>query len=161
MTLRTAALALAVALSLPAHAQPAPAAPAATAAGELAAVRDALKSDKRAFVAAELKLTDEEAKRFWPVYDNYQRNLDATVRRSTRVIEEVVALDKPLTEANAKRIANELVLIDEEEAKDRRKLYNQLKRVLPPVKGLRYLQIENKARALRTYDIANALPLAK
>ena len=155
----TLALALAVALSLPVHAQPAPAG--ATAAGELSAVRDALKSDKRAFVAAELKLTEEEAKRFWPVYDNYQRNLDTTVRRSARVIEEVVALDKPLTEANAKRIANELVLIDEEEAKDRRRLHNQLKRALPPVKALRYLQIESKARALRTYDIANALPLAK
>lgn len=157
MILRAVTLAVALALAQPSHAQQArPAEP-----DQLAQVRTAVGADKRGYVASTLALTDVEAKRFWPIYDNYQRHLDTTVRRSSRLVEELVATDRPLTAANAKRLANELVAIDDEEAKDRRRLHNQLMRALPPVKALRYLQIENKARALRTYDVAAALPLVK
>ena len=124
-------------------------------------LRDAVKSDKRAYVASALALTDAEAKRFWPIYDNYQRHLDTTVRRTSRLVEEVVGLAGPLTDANAKRLANELVAIDEEESRDRRRMHGRLMRALPPKKALRYLQIENKVRAIRIYDIAGVMPLAK
>ena len=148
------ALALALALPIPVHAQPAPA-------SDIAEVRAALSSDKRAYVARQLGLTESEAKRFWPIYENYQRNLDATVRRNSRLVEELVGLDGPLTDTYAKRLAQEMIAIDDEESKDRRRVRNQLMRALPPVKALRYLQIENKARAVRSYDIAAAIPLVQ
>ena len=44
---------------------------------DMQALRAAVRSDKKAFVASTLKLTPAEAKRFWPVYDNYQRVLDS------------------------------------------------------------------------------------
>lgn len=139
------------------HAQQArPAEPA-----EIAAVRAAIGGDKKAYVAQTLALSDAEAKRFWPVYENYQRQLATTTRRSSRTVEEVVALDRPLTDIHAKRLVQELAAIDDEEAKDRRRMQNQVAKVLPPVKALRYLQIENKARAIRAYDIAGAMPLVK
>jgi hypothetical protein len=153
----TLATLLALAPLLPVAAQQPPPAPA----GDLAALRAALGADKRAYVARELNLTEVEAKRFWPIYDNYQRHLDTTVRRGSRLVEELVGLDRPLTDAHAKRIAVELSAIDEEEAKDRRRVHNQLMRVLPPSKALRYIQIENKARALRMYDVAGAIPLTR
>lgn len=156
MTLAKAiTLCAALALALPLHAQQAR--PTETA--ETAAVRAAVTGDKRAYVAQALALSDAEAKRFWPVYENYQRQLATTTRRSSRVVEEVVALDRPLTDIHAKRILQELAAIDDDEAKDRRRVHNQAVKALPPVKAMRYLQIENKARAIRAYDIAGAMPL--
>lgn len=128
---------------------------------EIAAVRAAVAGDKKAYVAQALALTDAEAKRFWPVYENHQRQLATTTRRSSRVVEEVVGLDRPLTDIHAKRILQELAAIDDEEAKDRRRMQNQVAKVLPPIKALRYLQIETKARAIRAYDIAGVMPLVK
>src|SRR6185437_1721643 len=37
------------------------------------ALRTAMKTDKRAYIASQLSLTSAEAKRFWPIYDSYQR----------------------------------------------------------------------------------------
>jgi Spy/CpxP family protein refolding chaperone len=159
MTFKACTLAVALALALPLHAAAQSAAP--PPAGDLGAVRAALAADKRAYVAGELGLTPVEANRFWPIYENYQRQIDTTNRRNARLVEEVVALDRPLTDAHAKRLAQEYVAIRDEEAKDRRRVHNQLMRALPPTKALRYLQIESKAHALRQYDIAGAIPLVK
>ena len=38
-------------------------------------VREAMRADKKALVAANLQLTDAEAKAFWPVYDKYEKDL--------------------------------------------------------------------------------------
>ena len=53
---------------------------------DMQALRKAVQSDKKALVASTLKLTGAEAKRFWPVYEAYQRDLDlANRRRSVRL----------------------------------------------------------------------------
>jgi hypothetical protein len=51
---------------------------------DLQAMRQAVKNDKRAYVESVMKLTDAEAKRFWPIYSAYQQTLDAGVVVSWR-----------------------------------------------------------------------------
>jgi hypothetical protein len=133
---------------------------------DMQALRTAVRADKKAFVASTLQLTPLEAKRFWPVYDTYQRVLDATNRRLALGVLAVVRLDKPITDLYAKNLANELIAADEEEVKARRALHNRLMRgvptrVLPPSKAARYLQLESKIRAMQDYDIATGIPLVK
>lgn len=133
---------------------------------DMQALRTALRSDKKAFVASTLKLTDAEAKRFWPAYDAYQRDLDTTNRRRVVAVEGLVASDKPLSDLYAKNLANELVAADEAEIKARRSLHNRLMRgvptrILPPKKAARYMQLEAKIRAVQAYDIAANIPLIR
>jgi len=40
---------------------------------DMQALRAAVRTDKKAFVASVLALTDAEAKKFWPAYDAHQR----------------------------------------------------------------------------------------
>ena len=47
---------------------------------DMQALRDAVRADKRKYVASLMTLTDAEAKRFWPIYDKYQRDIDETNR---------------------------------------------------------------------------------
>lgn len=133
---------------------------------DMDALRAAVRADKRTFVASTLALTPAEAKRFWPIYDSYQRVADAATRRRSVALEAIVGLDKPITDAYAKNLANELIAADEQEVKARRALSNRLlrgvpTRVLPPRKAARYLQLEYKIRALQAYDIASGIPLVK
>ena len=128
---------------------------------DLAALRTAAKTDKRAFVAATLALSDSQAKKFWPVYDAYQRSLDAANRIRAVAIEGLLSRDKPITDLYAKQLAAELVESDEAEVKARRTLYNRVMRALPPTKAARYLQLESKIRAVQNYDLAAAFPLIK
>jgi hypothetical protein len=133
---------------------------------DMQALRTALRSDKKAFVASTLKLTDAEAKRFWPAYDAYQRDLDVTNRRRVVAVEGLIASDKPLSDLYARNLATELIAADEAEIKARRSLHNRLMRgvptrILPPKKAARYLQLENKIRAVQAYDIAATIPLIR
>jgi hypothetical protein len=47
------------------------------------------------------------------------------------------------------------------ETKARRTLYNRVMSALPATKAVRYLQLENKIRAVQAYDLAQSLPLIK
>src|SRR5262249_45714716 len=73
----------------------------------------------------------------------------------------LIARDKPMSNAYAKALVNDLIASDEAEIKARRKLYNSLIKALPPTKAARYMQLEAKARAYQEYDIAPTLPLVK
>jgi hypothetical protein len=142
-----------------AYAQPAP----AIDASDLQALRTVLQSesDKRTYVASTLALTEAEAKKFWPIYDNYRLALDATNRRLTRTLQDLAALERPMSEAYAKNVAAELVSIDDAEIRARRTLNARVLRALPPKKAIRYLQLEAKFRSLRAYDLAGTFPLVR
>ncbi|MCC7216059.1 MAG: hypothetical protein IT517_04750 [Burkholderiales bacterium] len=128
---------------------------------ELEALRADARKDKRALVASTLQLTDAEAKKFWPVYDRYQSELNVYRRERNVALEELVSRDKPMTNRYAKDFANELLKIEEQEIKSRRKMHNAVMRALPPKKAAQYLQIEQKLRAAQAYEIAVAFPLEK
>ena len=134
---------------------------------DMDALRKAVRADKKAYVASVMKLTPAEAKKFWPVYDTYQRDLDVANRRRAVVVEAIVIMDRPLSNLYAKTLANELILADEQEIKARRTLHNRLikpvpgRLVIPAAKAARYLQLESKIRALADYDIASTIPLVK
>lgn len=134
---------------------------------DMDALRAAVRADKKALVASTLKLTDEEAKKFWPVYDAYQRDLDLANQEVALVVKDLVGLDRPINDLQAKAMANHLIAAAELEVKARRTLHNRLIRplpgrtVMPATKGARYLQLESKIRAIQAYDIAATLPLVK
>jgi len=128
---------------------------------ELQALRASAKTDKRALVASTLQLTPAEAKKFWPIYDTYQRQLDLVTRRRNVALEGLVARDTPLSDLYAKNLTNELIGVEEQEIKARRKLTNAVMRALPPKKAARYMQLEAKLRAAQDYEIAVVFPLVK
>jgi Spy/CpxP family protein refolding chaperone len=128
---------------------------------DMQALRSALRTDKKAYVASVLKLTDAEAKKFWPAYDAYQRTFAMTNREKSVTLEGVIAQDKPISDPYAKQIAKEVIAADEVEVKARRTLYDRLVKAVPAKTALRYLQLEAKFRAVQAYDIAQAIPLVK
>jgi Spy/CpxP family protein refolding chaperone len=128
---------------------------------DMQALRAAVKADKRALVASALNLTPAEAKKFWPIYDAYQRSVDVANRERTVAIEGLIGQDRPLSDPYAKNLAKDLVTADEAEVKARRTLYNKVMRALQPKKAARYLQLESKIRAVQAYDVAVAIPLVK
>jgi Spy/CpxP family protein refolding chaperone len=128
---------------------------------DLAAMAQAARKDKRALVAEKLQLTPAEARKFWPVYDNLQRDLTKLTRDRNVSLEILVNRDRPPSNAYAKQVVNDLMSIEEQEVKAMRKASNASMRALPPRKAARYMQIENKLRAVQDYEIAVAFPLAQ
>jgi Spy/CpxP family protein refolding chaperone len=158
--LATAVMAAALAFSAAAQ-TPAPAKPAAPAPSAADEARKAASADKRGLVEKNMQLTPEEAKKFWPIYDAYQKELDKIVQKQNRAVLDYVNGESSMTDANAKRIAREVLAADAEEQKLRERTSKKMLEALPAKKAVRFLQIENKLRTLNRYDIAERIPLVK
>ena len=128
---------------------------------EVQALRTAAQKDKRGLVASTLDLTPAEARKFWPVYDTYQRDLARYQRARNVALETLVARDRPMSSPYAKNLSNDLLAIEEQEIKSRRRMHTAAMKALPPKKAAQYMQIESKLRAAQDYEIAIAFPLEK
>jgi hypothetical protein len=156
------ALALTTAALMPAHAQQKPAG-AAQSADSMQILREKLQADKKQLVSANMTLTDAEAKSFWPIYDEHQRMLQ---EMNDRLATLLVSYSKEyntasLTDEKAVALLERYFAMEEEELKLRRAFVPRLAKVLPGRKVARYIQIENKIRALVKYEIAGEVPLVK
>ncbi len=149
----------------PAPTQPAGTKPAAikptSAETDMQILVDKVKADKKLLVAANMDLTDTEAKAFWPIYDDYQKELKALNERLTTAIKGYAdAYNKnALTDAQATKLVSDTLAIDQDEVAMRKKFAMTLSTVLPGKKAARYLQIENKIRAALRSEMAEQIPL--
>jgi CHASE3 domain sensor protein len=126
-------------------------------------LREKVKADKKLLVATNMELTESKAKGFWPVYEEYQKGLATINQRIAKLIESY-ATDyraNTLTDEKAKKLIDEFVAIDKAEAELKRSYIPKLSKVLPAKKVARYLQIENKIRAVVKYELADGVPLVQ
>jgi len=126
-------------------------------------LRQKIKADKKLVVAENLKLTDAEGANFWPVYEAYQKDLQQINERlATAILRYADAYDNgPVTNEKAKQLLDEYLAIDDAEAKLQGAMTPKILAALPAVKAARYIQIENKIRAVVRYELAAAIPLVE
>ena len=122
-----------------------------------------IKADKKLVVAQNLQLTDAEGTAFWPVYDAYQRDLEQINKRMTTMIRAYAdAYNKgPVANDVAKKLLDEALAIDDAEAKLKSSSAPKILAVLPVNKAARYIQVENKIRAVLRYELAAGIPLVE
>jgi Spy/CpxP family protein refolding chaperone len=118
-----------------------------------------IQADRKAIVAKSMDLTAEESAKFWPLYETFQRELAVPRNTITRALLDYVAAGDSLTDANARRIVEQILAAEKDEARLRDKHFRRLLKVLPARKAARYMQIENKIQAVVRYEGARAVPL--
>ncbi|HSB70985.1 MAG TPA: hypothetical protein VLT62_16785 [Candidatus Methylomirabilis sp.] len=152
--LRLFAIALVALIAVPAFAQDKPA-------NNMEILRQKIKADKKLLVAANMDLTESEAKGFWPVYDSFQADLQALNERLGKLIVRYADLYKArtLTDDAAKSLMDEALAIEQAEVNLKQAYVPKLAAALPATKVARYLQIENKIRAVIKYELADGIPL--
>jgi len=124
-------------------------------------LRAKLQADKKLIVAANMELTEDEARGFWPVYDAYQADLQKANDRILALIRAYGPIYRSESTAadEATKLIDEKLAIDQSEVERDRAYVPKLSAVLPPRKVIRYLQIEAKVRAVVRYQLADHIPL--
>ena len=132
-------------------------------ADNLQILREKIKADKKLVVATNMELSESEAKRFWPIYDAYQKDLQKINRRIAVLLGSYTdeMRGKTLSDDKAKKLIDEALAIEQSEADLKSNYAPKLSKALPITKVARYLQIENKIRAVVRYDLAQGVPLAR
>ena len=122
-------------------------------------LRDTIRVNKKALVAANLTLSDEEATKFWPACESYQKDLSAVQDRLVKVIQDYAANYKSLSNEKATQLVEAYLSVEEDRAKVRRAHLTEISSALPGRKVARFYQIENKMDAVLRYDLAAEIPV--
>jgi len=130
---------------------------------EFEKTRAEMQKQKDAVVAADMKLTDQESKAFWPLYREYQGALRKLQDRSIKLLAEYAQEreKETFTDQKARALLDESLDIEQEDIRLKRAYLDQFSRILPARKVMRYFQLENKIAAMVNYQMTQGVPLAK
>jgi hypothetical protein len=135
----------------------------AQSADNTAILLEKVRADKKLLVAANMNLTEQEAAAFWPVYDAYQKELDALNGRTKAMIKRYAEAFNQgagtVSDDTAKSLLDEALAIEGSELDLRKSYVPKFSKVLPAAKVARYYQIENKIRSAVKADLAGGIPL--
>jgi hypothetical protein len=133
-----------------------------SAANNMEILREKIIADKKFLVANNMNLTEAEAKAFWPIYEAYQTDLHQINQRLVNVVNDyALAYNKgALLNDTAKKLLDEAIAVELAEVKLKQSYVPKLGKALPAAKVARYIQIENKIRAIVRYGLAETIPLA-
>lgn len=122
---------------------------------------DAIRSNRKALVAVNLNLTDEEAAKFWPIYDRYQKEINALGDRLIGVIQDYSANFSDLSNDKAMQLVDDYLTVEADRVKVKRAYLDEFAKALPGRKVARFYQIENKMDAVIRYNLAATIPVVE
>jgi predicted negative regulator of RcsB-dependent stress response len=124
-------------------------------------LRKDVRSQKKQLIAANVPLTDAEAQKFWPVYDQYTADLVAINNDKYQLIKEYAQGYNTMTDAQADDWTQRLLKLDANVAGLRQKYWSNFRKVLPAKKTALYEQVERRAQMLIDLQISSQIPLAQ
>jgi hypothetical protein len=124
-------------------------------------LRSTIRANKKALVAANLTLSDDEAGKFWPLYDEYQKKITAVNDRLVEIIRDYTTNYAALSDEHAMKLTNQYLGVEEDRIKVRREYLPQFGKFLPGRKVARFFQLENKMDAVVRYDLAEEIPVVE
>lgn len=127
----------------------------------LTVLLDTLRANRRAFVAVNLTLDEQEAAQFWPRYDRYQEAMRPIADRQAALVEDYITHFRDLSNERALALANDYLAIEADRLRVRRELIDELAKVLPGRTVARVLQLENKMDAVLRFDLAARIPVVE
>lgn len=122
--------------------------------------RTDLRKQKREIIRALTTFTDAQEKAFWPVYDNYEKELMKVNDLRLGVIKDYASNYATLTDAKALELAARSMDFQEKRMSLRKAYMEDLKKVLPGILVARLMQLENQTDLLIDLEIAAQVPLA-
>ncbi len=122
---------------------------------------DVIKAEKKLLVSMNLGLSEEEKPDFWPIYEDYQKELTKIDDRTVGVIEDYANNFFNLTDEKAKQLLDEFLAIEDDFNKLRHTYIDKFSKVIPPKKVVRYFQIEKKLDAVLEFELARRVPLVR
>src|SRR3974377_243763 len=118
-----------------------------------------IDSMKKQAIAANVTLTDTEAIRFWPVYEQYSAEPKKITDTKTVLIREYVEEDGSLTDEQADNLIRRWLDSDIAAFELRRKYMPIFRKVLPGKVTATFFQVEHRLNAMIDLQLTSQLPL--
>ena len=127
---------------------------------QLALLRKDIRSIKKQLIAANLTLTDDEASKFWPIYDEYSEDAGKINESRAAIIKEYSDEYGTLTDDKAETLIRRWLDTDIEMARHRQKYVPVFRKVLAGKKTATFFQLDRRISMMIDVQLTSRLPLA-
>jgi Spy/CpxP family protein refolding chaperone len=124
-------------------------------------LRKDLRSAQKQIIAANLPLTDAEAQKFWPMYEQYNAEKVKINDDKLLVIKDYAANFESLTDTQAQTLVNKWAQADQSAVQLRTKYIPIFQNVLPGKKAALFFQLDRRIAVLLDLQLASEIPLVE
>lgn len=125
----------------------------------LKAVRADLQSARADVMAKNMTLTAEQAAKFWPLFDKYQKEQNVIMDAQLKGIQKYVEQADSLNDAGALALMQAHLDRDAKMNTLRRKWLGEFQKVLPAKVAVRAMQIDRRLSLAAQMEVASQIPL--
>ena len=124
-------------------------------------LRKDLRSKRKQLIAANLELTDTEAAKFWPVYDQYMTELIALNDKKFAVIQDYADNWGKLTNEQSLTFIQQWTDMDIAAMQLRQKYVPIVSKVLDGKKTATFMQLDRRITMMIELQVASQMPLVQ
>jgi hypothetical protein len=99
---------------------------------------------KIGFFTKKMNLTSQEAEKFWPVYNEYQKQKNLIQKDKIMMIRNFNQNESSLSDSQLTEMGDKLIKDLSDESSLAVAFHRKIKEILPPAKVIRYYQAENQ-----------------
>lgn len=124
-------------------------------------LRQDIRSKKKQLIAANLKLTDAQAEKFWPVYDQFTAELVKINDQKYALVKEYAENWGNMTDGQALSYIQRWLAVDEQVSALRSKYVPIVNKVLPGKSTATFFQIERRVQMMIDIQLSSQLPIVQ
>jgi hypothetical protein len=128
---------------------------------DLNLLRKDLRAKRKQLIAANLKLTDTEATKFWPVYDQYVTELIAINDKKFGIIQDYADNWGQMTNDQSLLFSRQWLDMDIQTAQLRQKYVPIVAKVLDGKKTATFFQLDRRITMMMELQVASQMPLVQ
>jgi hypothetical protein len=125
----------------------------------LSVLRAGLRLDHREFVKTSLSLNDDDAKKFWTLYNQYEADLIKVHDRKWRLIQEYADNYDDVSEDKAAELVQNMFDVRQSRTDVMKTYYKKVAKALSNRLAMRFVQIESVWNAASDLKLGTEIPL--
>ena len=127
----------------------------------LALAKEDLAVQSKKLMLANMQLSEEEGKKYWPIYDDYFAERSKIMDERMEMYKLIGEKYGSMTDEDADKIAKTFFAIEEKLNKLELKTFNRIKDDLSSLRGIQFLQIQRQIDTIIKLQVSAQFPLLK
>jgi hypothetical protein len=128
---------------------------------DIQVLRANIRADKVQVVSKEMQLSDEEAKAFWPIYNEYEADLTKLNDRRMDLLKEYADKYENLTNDEVQSLARRNFALQKDRVDLREKYFKKISAAVSPKTAARFSQVEDHIDLLLNLQLAASVPMVE
>ena len=124
-------------------------------------LRADLKTQRKEIITELMQFDDEDAAKFWPIFEQYDAELSKIGDGRMELIVEYARNYEDLTNDQADALLSKAFELEAQRAKLKKKYFDRMKEALSATQATRFFLIENQIQHIIDLQISSGLPVAK